>query len=94
MKTISPYVRILAVTIAIVLSSSLVFAQDEGSTSYGKGFRKEQNGWIYLHIEGAAKNRGEQMGYLMAREIDGYFKLLKASIESRQSGYDWKAYRE
>ena len=48
-------------------------------TRYNKGYRFEQNGWIYLHIEGEPHERGFQHGYLLApelAEIIGNFKEL------------------
>src|SRR5258706_987441 len=32
--------------------------------------RHDTNGWIYLHIQGAPRERGFQHGYLLARAID------------------------
>jgi putative hemolysin len=48
-------------------------------TRYDKGYRFEQNGWVYLHIEGEPDERGFQHGYLLApelAEILGNFKDL------------------
>lgn len=42
--------------------------------SYGKGYRYEQEGWVYVHIEGSPFERGKQHGYLVA---DEYVKALK-----------------
>jgi outer membrane protein assembly factor BamB len=40
-----------------------------GSNHYGKGYRYNIGGWIYLHIEGDPYERGFQHGYLLANEI-------------------------
>jgi hypothetical protein len=42
----------------------------------GKGYRYDKDGWIFLHIEGGAFERGFQRGYLTADEIDGFLKTL------------------
>jgi len=39
------------------------------SEKYDKGYRYNTNGWIYLHIQGDAYERGYQHGYLLADEI-------------------------
>ena len=44
-----------------------------------KANRHEKNGWIYLHIEGNAEERGFQHGYLMAGEIMENIRLLKTT---------------
>jgi outer membrane protein assembly factor BamB len=36
---------------------------------FGKGYRYNIQGWIYLHIEGDPHERGYQHGYLLAHEI-------------------------
>ncbi len=36
---------------------------------FGKGYRYNIQGWIYLHIEGDPHERGYQHGYLLANEI-------------------------
>ncbi|KYK34634.1 MAG: hypothetical protein AYK19_22570 [Theionarchaea archaeon DG-70-1] len=43
----------------------------------GKGYRFDENGWIYLHIEGDAFERGFQHGFLVAPELDQILKSVK-----------------
>lgn len=40
---------------------------------YHKGFRYDKNGWVYVHIEGDAYERGFQHGYLVAKEYKDAF---------------------
>lgn len=47
----------------------------------GKAYRYDENGWIYLHIEGAPFERGFQRGYLTANEIDEFIKTLMFTAE-------------
>lgn len=46
-----------------------------------KAHRFERHGWIYLHIEGNAKERGFQHGYLLAPEIVEGLRVTKACWE-------------
>ena len=41
-----------------------------------KAYRKDKNGWIFLHIEGTPFERGFQRGYLTASEIDEFKKTI------------------
>jgi hypothetical protein len=36
---------------------------------YGRGYRFDHHGWIYLHVEGEPYDRGFQHGYLVAAEL-------------------------
>src|SRR6266568_4897767 len=54
----------------------------------GKGKRSKRAGWIYLHVEGEAHDRGFQHGYLLAKEIAEGLKVTRASWE-HGSGMDW-----
>lgn len=73
-------VRVLLLT--VLLCSPLVQGQTTGQltqeqkTWLSKANRHEKNGWIYLHIEGAAKERGFQHGYLLAKEIKESLRVL------------------
>ena len=60
--------------------------------TYGKGFRTDSNGWIFLHIEGSPSRRGEQHGYLLATEIRTYIEALKLYVTSN-SKKTWNDYR-
>ncbi len=52
-----------------------------------KGYRYNENGWIFLHTEGAPFERGFQRGYLTANEIDEFLRTL-AYVEEFQTGHD------
>ena len=43
--------------------------QSTDSNYYGKGYRYNIQGWVYIHIEGTPYERGYQYGYLAAPEI-------------------------
>jgi hypothetical protein len=60
----------------------------ENITTYGKGYRFEQNGWIYIHIEGDPYQLGFQNGYLAAPEIKEITKSLYDRVYLN-TGKDW-----
>jgi hypothetical protein len=53
-----------------------------------KGKRFERAGWIYLHVEGEAAERGFQHGYLLAPEIAEGLRTTRISWE-HESGMEW-----
>lgn len=53
-----------------------------------KGHRFQRHGWIYLHIEGEAKERGFQHGYLLAPEITDGLRATRM-IWEYQSAMTW-----
>jgi Phospholipase B len=54
----------------------------------GHAERHGKHGWIYLHIEGAPRERGFQYGYLLAREIAEWLRVQHRLWEYG-SGMDW-----
>ena len=53
-----------------------------------KAKRFERHGWIYLHVEGEARARGFQHGYLLAREIADGLNSTRISWEY-SSAMNW-----
>ena len=57
-------------------------------TEYEAGYRWDENGWIYVHIEGEPYDRGKQHGHLVAEEL----ATIKASLEYltyQDYGMEW-----
>lgn len=52
------------------------------------GYRFEENGWVYVHIEGKPYDRGVQHGYLVAPEIKEIMKSLKY-LTYWNTGMNW-----
>lgn len=46
-----------------------------------RGYRRDENGWIFLHLEGTAFERGFQRGYLTADEIEQFLRTLAYTQE-------------
>jgi hypothetical protein len=61
----------------------------EQSAWLSRAGRHEKGGWTYLHIEGDARERGFQHGYLMAREIAECLRVLRADW-LHTSSMDWQ----
>jgi hypothetical protein len=57
---------------------------------FGPAFRYRDRGWIYVHIEGKAYQRGYQYGYLLADEISAYTDKLaiRANQDDPRSGWE------
>ena len=74
-------IGVFALGLAIGVSSAEIEATTEKgtirATEYGKGYRFDKNGWIYVHIEGEPYERGFQHGYLVASELDEILESLK-----------------
>src|SRR5260370_41943172 len=64
-------------------TASPVSSQQQQCLSKAK--RIERRGWVYLHIEGEAKDRGFQHGYLLATEIADSLRATRASWEHRSA---------
>ncbi len=61
----------------------------EQQSCVGKGKRFERAGWVYLHVEGEARDRGFQHGYLLAKEIAEGLRMTRVSWE-HESGMEWE----
>src|SRR6478752_3553105 len=60
---------------------------------HGKGYRYNQAGWIVLHIEGDAYQRGVQHGRLLAPEIAGHLRCYAATLGPKSPADAWKLAR-
>ncbi len=56
-------------------------------------YRSEQNGWIFVHLEGPPEQVGYQHGYLLADEIAAFLRVCKPYLE-KTTKRDWNFYRE
>ncbi len=55
--------------------------------------RPEQNGWIYVHLEGKPAEIGFQHGYHLAPEIEDAQKVIALEL-THDTGRDWQFYRD
>ncbi len=56
----------------------------------GEAYRYDENGWIFLHIEGKPYERGYQHGFLLSQEIVSYIEklALRANQENPSNGWN------
>jgi len=59
----------------------------------GSGYRLDEKGWIYLHVEGDAFERGHQHGFLLASELGLIFRNLRY-LTWWNTGKTWEFFRE
>src|SRR6476659_6323512 len=82
-----------ALLFGLMLSATAAPRETEPDARLKKASRRaEQNGWIYVHLEGAPSDIGFQNGYLLAEEI----KLLQKTIAlelTHDSGKDYQFFR-
>lgn len=59
----------------------------------GPGFRYEDRGWIYVHVEGAPYARGRQQGALLHEEIVAYAQKLAIRQNAKDPALGWNGLR-
>lgn len=59
----------------------------------GKGFRYDEGGWIYVHIEGEPYERGRQLGELVPQEIVRYMEKLGIQRNKADAVNGWNQVR-
>ena len=57
------------------------------------GYRFDQGGWTYVHLEGAPDHIGFQHGYLLASEIQDAFAAIKLE-DTHTTHRDWNFFRK
>ncbi len=57
---------------------------------FGEAYRYDENGWIFIHIEGEPYERGYQHGFLLSQEIVSYIEKLaiRANPENPSNGWN------
>ncbi len=90
LSTLLTWLLVLAVATGFAAPQAQPAAANAAATSPdGKGYRFEQAGWIYLHIEGDPYERGYQHGYLMAPELAEVQRMLR-HITPWKTGVGWE----
>ncbi len=82
---------VLIAAVASVLI--LMFACSSGPAALLRNsYRQDQNGWVYVHLEGPPRQIGFQHGYHLAPEIDDALQMFAFYLEGA-TGRDWDFYR-
>jgi len=89
--------RTLIILHLIVLLLAIpAFAQEsltpKEQTWVNKANTYEQDGWIYLHVEGKPFERGFQNGYLLAKHVDETIEIVAYYLE-HSTKEKWEFYR-
>ena len=76
---------------ATLFSGNLAFAPPNPRLAHS--YRVDNNGWIFVHLQGSPADVGYQDGYLLAPEIDDGIHMLKFYL-GRTTRESWTFYRE
>lgn len=60
---------------------------------FGEGYRYDDKGWIFVHIEGEPYERGYQYGYLVSDEIASYITKLGIQGNAPEPVSGWNSIR-
>ncbi len=90
MPALRPLRILLGAALAAVWLSSCGSETDPRLARAWRG--PEQNGWIFVHLEGSPEEIGYQHGYLLAPEIEDAFGVIRLSL-THDSDKDWEFYR-
>jgi hypothetical protein len=77
----------------LVLILTLPGIQSQDSRLQNAFRRPELNGWIFVHLQGSARQVGFQHGYLLSPEIDDAFKVVKLEL-THENNRDWQFFRD
>jgi hypothetical protein len=77
----------------VLTSISLSFAGDSKDPRLEGAYRFERGGWTYVHLQGAPDRIGFQHGYLLAPEIEDYYRVLKLESE-HSTRRKWEFFRD
>ena len=78
---------------ALATRSHRAAPDSSSSDLMGSAFRRDRNGWIYLHLEGTPDQVGYQHGYLAAPEIREVIRVFGEYLP-HTTKHDWQFYRQ
>ncbi len=88
--------RIAAVAAVFVMGLALALASREPQADprlKHASRHAEQNGWIYVHLEGSPAEIGYQHGYLLAPEIKDTLQTVTVEMVHEEK-HDWQFFRD
>ena len=92
-KRLFPHYALSSLLILLILAvtgcASVPMEAPASISTQGAGYRFDQNGWTYLHIEGEAAERGFQHGYLLAQELKEILRSVQF-LTYRDTGMTWE----
>ena len=85
--------KFLSILLLLGCAAALLPREPQSDPRLERAFRREQNGWVFVHLEGAPSQIGFQHGYLLAPEIQDAQKVI-ALLLNRDTERDWAFFRE
>jgi hypothetical protein len=87
--------RLRFLTVLVLLGCALALQprEPQSDSRLKQAFRREQNGWIFVHLDGPPSQIGFQHGYLLAPEIQDAQRLI-ALLLNRDTEQDWAFFRQ
>lgn len=76
-----------------ISSTAVAESQSQVDRHLQKAYRFEQNGWVYVHLEGSPSDIGFQHGYLLAPEIADALKVKQVG-DTHSTQRDWEFFRK
>ena len=89
MKHKKCWISLLFCLILLVVSTTAFTSEKTNLIQYGKGYRFEENGWIFIHIEGDPYERGYQHGYLSTAELQEILRTVQFIVHFN-TGMEWQ----
>ncbi len=85
---------ILTVVLLFAAAVALVSREPQPDPRLKNAFRRpSQNGWTYIHLEGAPAEMGYQHGFLLAPDIRDAQKVISLEL-THDTNRDWKFFRD
>ena len=85
---------VLTAVLLLGMAVALVSREPQTDAKLKRAFRRaEQNGWIFVHLEGPPAELGYQHGYLLAPEIRDTFKVVSTEMIHDEKR-DWAFFRD
>ena len=85
---------VLFLVCAFALSAAPAARDFQSDARLKKSFRRpQQNGWIYVHLEGSPSEIGFQHGYLLASEIQAAERVISAGL-THDTKKNWAFFRK
>ncbi len=85
--------RALSLSLLILFCVALMPRGEAAADRLKPAFRRpEQNGWIFVHLEGSPADIGYQHGYLLAPEIADAQKVIALEL-TRDTKHTWEFFR-
>ncbi|MGB8951426.1 MAG: C45 family peptidase [Candidatus Aminicenantales bacterium] len=87
------FALVILSAICLIFSFSCVKKTENPPAQLQNSFRQDNNGWVFIHLEGSPREIGFQHGYHLAAEIDDALQMFAFYLE-KSTGRDWNFFRQ